>query len=82
MSTESFCTYETAWCPGCGNFVILECLKTALEQLGKDRVTTQHVLCVGGAMQAMGTSDRHRAPTTWRDVIDEHEHLDTGQLVA
>ena len=36
MSTESFCTYETAWCPGCGNFAILECLKTALEQLGKE----------------------------------------------
>jgi len=36
MSMEAFCTYETAWCPGCGNYVILECLKTALEQLGKE----------------------------------------------
>ncbi|MEI6603547.1 MAG: 2-oxoacid ferredoxin oxidoreductase, partial [Clostridia bacterium] len=31
MST--FQTFETAWCPGCGNHSILECLKTALEQL-------------------------------------------------
>jgi len=29
-------TYETAWCPGCGNFSILNCLKGALEELGKD----------------------------------------------
>jgi len=36
MSTTSFTTYETAWCPGCGNYSILECLKTALEELGKD----------------------------------------------
>jgi len=34
MKKESFSTYETAWCPGCGNFVILECLKEALETIG------------------------------------------------
>lgn len=28
-------TCETAWCPGCGNFAILECLKAALTELGK-----------------------------------------------
>lgn len=47
-----FCTYETAWCPGCGNFVILECLKTALEQLGKD---PSEVLIAAGIGQAAKT---------------------------
>jgi 2-oxoglutarate ferredoxin oxidoreductase subunit beta len=49
MSGTSFCTYETAWCPGCGNFSILECLKTALEELGKD---PHEVLMVAGIGQA------------------------------
>lgn len=52
MSNESFCTYETAWCPGCGNFVILECLKTALEQLGKK---PSEVLVAAGIGQAAKT---------------------------
>ncbi len=52
MSMESFCTYETAWCPGCGNFVILECLKTALEQLGKE---PSDVLLAAGIGQAAKT---------------------------
>lgn len=49
MSTAAFCTYETAWCPGCGNFVILECLKTALEQMGKEPA---EVLMAAGIGQA------------------------------
>lgn len=48
MKTE-FCTYETAWCPGCGNFSILECLKKALEELDKD---PHEVLMVAGIGQA------------------------------
>ncbi len=52
MSTESFCTYDTAWCPGCGNFIILECLKTALEQLGKE---PSQVLLAAGIGQAAKT---------------------------
>ena len=52
MSTETFCTYETAWCPGCGNFAILECLKTALEQLGKE---PSQVLIAAGIGQAAKT---------------------------
>lgn len=52
MSTDTFCTYETAWCPGCGNFVILECLKTALEQLGKK---PSEVLLAAGIGQAAKT---------------------------
>ena len=52
MSTEAFCTNETAWCPGCGNFVILDCLKTALEQLGKE---PSQVLLAAGIGQAAKT---------------------------
>jgi len=52
MGTTSFSTYEPAWCPGCGNFSILECLKTALEQLGKD---PYEVLMVAGIGQAAKT---------------------------
>lgn len=44
-----FSTHETAWCPGCGNFNILDCLKTALEELGKD---PYEVLMVAGIGQA------------------------------
>lgn len=42
-------TYETAWCPGCGNFSILECLRTALEELEKD---PHEVVVVAGIGQA------------------------------
>lgn len=52
MSSQSFCTYETAWCPGCGNFSILECLKTALEELGRD---PSEVLMAAGIGQAAKT---------------------------
>lgn len=52
MNTEPFCTYETAWCPGCGNYSILDCLKTALEELGKD---PYEVLMVAGIGQAAKT---------------------------
>lgn len=52
MSTNTFCTYETAWCPGCGNFSILDCLKTALEELGKD---PHEVLMMAGIGQAAKT---------------------------
>ncbi len=47
-----FHTNETAWCPGCGNFVILDCLKTALEQLDK---RPQDVLLAAGIGQAAKT---------------------------
>ncbi|MFT4143673.1 MAG: 2-oxoacid:ferredoxin oxidoreductase subunit beta [Mobilitalea sp.] len=49
MEGTKFQTYETAWCPGCGNFNILDCLKTALEELGKE---PHDVLMVGGIGQA------------------------------
>lgn len=52
MSIDTFCTYDTAWCPGCGNFSILECLKTALNELDK---TPEEVLLVAGIGQAAKT---------------------------
>jgi 2-oxoglutarate ferredoxin oxidoreductase subunit beta len=45
-------TCETAWCPGCGNFVILECLKAALERLDKK---PHEVLLAAGIGQAAKT---------------------------
>lgn len=48
----SFNTYETAWCPGCGNFSILSALKTALEELGKE---PHEVLMAAGIGQAAKT---------------------------
>lgn len=54
MSTcsKGFCTYETAWCPGCGNFSILNSLKKALEELGKN---PHEVLLAAGIGQAAKT---------------------------
>jgi len=49
---NTFNTYETAWCPGCGNHSILKCLKTALEELGK---APHEVLMVAGIGQAAKT---------------------------
>lgn len=45
-------TFETAWCPGCGNFGIIGSLKSALMELGKD---PYEVLMVGGIGQAAKT---------------------------
>ena len=29
-----FGEYKTAWCPGCGNFPLLKCMKQAMANLG------------------------------------------------
>lgn len=52
MSQNEFCTRETAWCPGCGNFSILACLKKALEKL---ELEPHQVLMVAGIGQAAKT---------------------------
>ncbi|MGC4019275.1 MAG: 2-oxoacid:ferredoxin oxidoreductase subunit beta [Muricomes sp.] len=49
---DKFTTYETAWCPGCGNFSILNSLKTALEEL---ELEPNKVLMVAGIGQAAKT---------------------------
>lgn len=52
MSECSLCTFETAWCPGCGDFNILEALKKTLLDLNKE---PHEVLVVGGIGQAAKT---------------------------
>lgn len=52
MGGYKFDTYETAWCPGCGNFSILNSLQKTLEELKKD---PHDVLIVGGIGQAAKT---------------------------
>jgi 2-oxoglutarate ferredoxin oxidoreductase subunit beta len=42
-------TYESAWCPGCGNFIILDCLKQAVSGLGLE---PSRVLIAAGIGQA------------------------------
>lgn len=49
MSDKRFTTTETAWCPGCGNFSILETLAGVLNESG---LAPQDVLLVGGIGQA------------------------------
>jgi 2-oxoglutarate/2-oxoacid ferredoxin oxidoreductase subunit beta len=52
VSSEIKCTNDTAWCPGCGNFGIIEALRDALNELGKK---PNEVLIVGGIGQAAKT---------------------------
>lgn len=49
MADKRFETTETAWCPGCGNFAILEALA---ETLGELKLRPRDVLLVGGIGQA------------------------------
>ena len=43
------CDYENKWCPGCGNFMILAAMKTALAELD---LPPENVLLVSGIGQA------------------------------
>lgn len=52
MNKEIFFTSETAWCPGCGDYNILDALKQSLTILGKN---PHEVLVVGGIGQAAKT---------------------------
>jgi 2-oxoglutarate ferredoxin oxidoreductase subunit beta len=52
MNTEKIKSCDTEWCPGCGNFSILESLKIALNTLEKE---PHQVLIVGGIGQAAKT---------------------------
>lgn len=49
VKLEEYGTFETAWCPGCGNFSILQALKQALVSLG---LKPHQVLMVSGIGQA------------------------------
>lgn len=52
VSESKFKTGETAWCPGCGDFNILESLRSTLEELNLE---PHQVLIVGGIGQAAKT---------------------------
>jgi 2-oxoglutarate/2-oxoacid ferredoxin oxidoreductase subunit beta len=49
VTIEDYGEFETAWCPGCGNFSILKALKKALVGLG---LAPHEVLMVSGIGQA------------------------------
>ena len=49
MSEQMFKNFETAWCPGCGNFPILDALTAVLNESGKK---PHEILLVGGIGQA------------------------------
>ena len=49
VSLEDFGTYETAWCPGCGNFAVIKVVKQALVTAG---LPPHRVLLVSGIGQA------------------------------
>ena len=49
VSIEDYGQYETAWCPGCGNFSILEAVKQGLVDSG---IAPHEVLLVSGIGQA------------------------------
>ncbi|WP_296560535.1 2-oxoacid:ferredoxin oxidoreductase subunit beta [uncultured Acetobacterium sp.] len=53
MSKPAFTNYETAWCPGCGNFAIIETLTGVLNQLERP---PHQVVLVGGIGQAAKTN--------------------------
>lgn len=50
---NEYIKFETAWCPGCGNFAILDALKESLEELS---LSPHEVLIVGGIGQAAKTT--------------------------
>jgi len=52
VSVEDYGDFETAWCPGCGNFAILDAVKQALV---KKQLQPHQVLLVSGIGQAAKT---------------------------
>lgn len=52
MCNEKYETRETAWCPGCGDFAILDCLKEALTRL---ELPPYKVMLTAGIGQAAKT---------------------------
>jgi 2-oxoglutarate ferredoxin oxidoreductase subunit beta len=49
VTVEDYGSFETAWCPGCGNFTLLEAVKRGLVQAG---LRPRDVLFVSGIGQA------------------------------
>jgi 2-oxoglutarate ferredoxin oxidoreductase subunit beta len=53
MNQQPFTNYETAWCPGCGNFSILETLTGVLNEMN---LPPHRVVLAGGIGQAAKTN--------------------------
>jgi len=53
MKKAEFTSYETAWCPGCGNFSILETLTEVLNEM---ETPPNQIVLVGGIGQAAKTN--------------------------
>lgn len=53
MKPDEFSNFETAWCPGCGNFAILDTLTKVLNEMD---ITPSKVMLVGGIGQAAKTN--------------------------
>lgn len=53
MSKQIFTNYETAWCPGCGNFSILETLTRVLNEMD---IPPHQIVLAGGIGQAAKTN--------------------------
>lgn len=51
-TTESLGTFDTAWCPGCGNHDIMKALRQAIVGLGLDAHKVAHVAGIGQAAKA------------------------------
>jgi 2-oxoglutarate ferredoxin oxidoreductase subunit beta len=52
VEKKDFGTFETAWCPGCGNFVILDAVKEALAALDRQPHEMLFVAGIGQAAKA------------------------------
>ena len=52
VTIEEYGSYDTAWCPGCGNFAILRAVKQALANSG---LRPHQALFVSGIGQAAKT---------------------------
>lgn len=52
VTVEQYGEFETAWCPGCGNFAILKAMKQALVRLGLEPWQVAMVSGIGQAAKA------------------------------
>lgn len=70
MNNGTFTTSETAWCPGCGNYAILETLTGVLNQL---ETAPHQVVLVGGIGQAAKTNQYLTANASAVSLADPYQ---------
>ena len=63
VTLADYGTFETAWCPGCGNFALLECMKKALVAAG----LAPHQVCL---VSGIGQSKLDRYGDEILSVLD------------